>query len=141
MRCHALHDPKLRLGGMKNVDCVDCHAPYVSFNGTFIAGAGQRPPLGDNPAHVWTINLGLDRPVNDPLPQYTNQLLATPTKSGFLYPYLTAELACRNCHHDQSAIQGINGVNIPGSYPAEFPVTDAMLRAISFRMHNNLPAR
>lgn len=136
--CHALFDPELRTGGMKGLQCVECHAPYVSGTGTNWPGAGTRPTLGDIPAHIWRIDLGLDRPANDPLPQYTNQLLETPAKSGFIYPYMTIDWACRTCHHDQAPVPGLNGLDVPGSSPAIWGVDENFLRFIGFKFHNNL---
>jgi hypothetical protein len=136
--CHALFDPQLRTGRMKDLQCVDCHAPYVSGTGVNWPGAGTRPTLGDIPAHIWRIDLGLDRPANDPLPQYTNQLLPTPAKSGFIYPYMTLDWACRTCHHDQASVPGLNGLDVPGSQEAVFGVDEGLLRFINFRFHNNL---
>lgn len=139
LQCHALFDPELRVsGGMKGLQCVDCHAPYVSGTGVNWPGAGTRPTLGDIPAHIWRIDLGLDRPADDPLPQYTGQLTDPNSKSGFVYPYMTADWACRTCHHDQAAVPGLNDVDIPGSYPALFQTPDELLRSIGFRFHNNL---
>lgn len=138
--CHSLHDPQKRVsGGMKGLQCVDCHAPYVAGTGVNWPGAGTRPTMGDIPAHIWRIDLGLERSADDPLPQYTNQLLETPAKSGFIYPYMTADWACRTCHHDQAAVPGLNDVDVPGSSPALFDTSDEFLKAIGFKFHNNLP--
>jgi len=93
--------------------------------------------MGDIPAHIWRIDLGLERPADDPLPQYTNQLRDPPAKSGFIYPYMTTDWACRTCHHDQAAVPGLNNVDIPGSAPVVFDVSDEFLKAIGFRFHNN----
>ena len=140
LQCHSLYDPQKRVsGGMRDLQCVDCHAPYVSGTGVNWPGAGTRPTLGDIPAHIWRIDLGLDRPADDPLPQYTNQLRDPPANSGFVYPYMTTDWACRTCHHDQAAVPGLNNVDIPGSYPVFFDVSDDFLKAIGFRFHNNLP--
>ena len=139
MTCHSLFNPKLRSGGMQNLQCVDCHAPYVSFNGMEWPASGKRPPLGDLPGHIWKIDLGLDRPTNDPLPQYTNELLATPAKTGFIYPYMTIDFACRSCHHGEAPVANLNGLDVPGSYPASFNVNVEMLKFLNFRFHNNLP--
>lgn len=139
LECHALFDPQLRTtGGMKDLQCVECHAPYVSFNGMLWPGAGTRPPMGDLPGHIWRIDLGLDRPAGDPLPQYTNQLLATPAKTGFVYPYMTMDYACRTCHHNQPHVPGLNDAGVPGSQPAVFDISEDLLKFINFRFHNNL---
>jgi hypothetical protein len=93
--------------------------PYVSGTGTNWPGAGTRPTMGDIPAHIWRIDLGLDRPADDPLPQYTNQLWDPPAKSGFIYPYMTTDWACRTCHHNQArGARSEQCLDIPGSYPA-----------------------
>jgi hypothetical protein len=140
MQCHSLFDPQLRTtGGMKDLQCVDCHAPYVSGTGVNWPGAGTRPRLGDIPAHIWTIDLGLERADNDPLPQRTLQVQDRASAGGgFVYPYLATDWACRTCHHNQAAVPGLNDAGVPGSYPALFETSDGLLKQIGFRFHNNL---
>ena len=139
MQCHSLFDPQLRTGGMRDLQCVDCHAPYVSGTAVNWPGAGTRPTLGDIPAHIWTIDLGLERPLDDPLPQRTLQVQdRNSAGGGFVYPYLTTNWACRTCHHNQAAVPGLNDAGVPGSYPAAFQTSDELLKSIGFRFHNNL---
>ena len=116
LSCHALFDPELRTGGMKGLECIDCHMPKLVRTAERYAPVGEGPGTGDIRTHVFKINMGLDQEV--PPPQFTED-------RAFQYPYITTDYACRTCH---------NGVDF-------FAVPDDLLPAFGFtKFHNNLPS-
>jgi hypothetical protein len=116
LTCHGLFDPELRDGGMKGLECIDCHMPKLVRTAERYAPVGEGPGTGDIRTHVFKINMGLDQEV--PPPQFTED-------KAFQYPYITTDYACRTCH---------NGVDY-------FAVPDDLLPAFGFtKFHNNLPS-
>jgi formate-dependent nitrite reductase cytochrome c552 subunit len=73
---------------MRNLNCSDCHMPDLAKSATSVAGAADRPTVGDVRSHIFTIELG------DSVDQFT-----TVTGGGFAYPAITGDWACRTCHN------------------------------------------
>jgi len=89
LQCHASYDPQNRVsGGMKTLDCVECHMPDLAKTAIAHEAVGDGPVLGDIASHLFRIELYVDAP------QFTDD-------GGFSYPWITTDYACRTCHNGQ----------------------------------------
>ena len=84
MLCHSAYDPANRSGGMKDLDCVDCHMPNLAKSAVAHDPVGDGPLTGDIATHLFRIDLG------DETEQFSGS---------FSYPWITADWACRTCHN------------------------------------------
>ncbi len=109
--CHPDYDPMLRSGGMLNLQCIDCHMPYLAKSAVAVPGEAERPTVGDVSSHIFTIALDSTQP------QFT-------ADGAFAYPMIDEDWACATCHN-----------TAPGAVIA-FPISDAL--ADSYIFHNNI---
>lgn len=111
LTCHADYDPMVRAGlGMQDLLCSDCHMPDLAKSAVKIAGAADRPDVGDVRTHIFNIALDSTQP------QFTDD-------GKFAYPAIDESWACRTCHN--SSDTGII-----------FPVPDAFIDTYVF--HDNI---
>lgn len=82
MVCHPNNDPNLRAGGMKSLDCIDCHMPKLAKSAVATT-LGNGVVVGDVSSHIFTIDVSTT---------------ATQFDGSFSNPYITVNWACRICH-------------------------------------------
>lgn len=82
------YDPMARAGlGMRDLLCSDCHMPDLAKSAVAIAGAEDRPAVGDVSSHIFSIALDSEQP------QFT-------ADGKFAYPAVDEDWACRTCHNN-----------------------------------------
>ena len=100
MVCHSTKDPNLRSGGMKSLNCVDCHMPKMAKS-ALATTLSNGVVVGDVSSHIFRIDLSKD--------PATEQFTAA---GDFAYPYITGQWACRTCHGNG----GLFDVTLPSTF-------------------------
>lgn len=85
--CHA--DKEITTGGMQNLECIDCHMPYLAKSALAHDPVGTGPATGDIRSHIFRIDL-----------TQTDQFTAD---GSYAYPWITATWACKTCHNGVDA--------------------------------------
>ncbi len=109
--CHPDYAPALRSGGMLNLQCIDCHMPYMAKSATTVPGEAERPTVGDVSSHIFTIALDSTQP------QFTDD-------GKYAYPMIDEDWACATCH------------NTAPDAVIPFPLSDELVDSYIF--HNNV---
>ncbi len=85
--CHGSYDPALRSGGMKSLECSDCHMPKLAKSAIVtVAAEADRPAQGDVTSHIFSIALDSTKE------QFT-------ADGKYAYPAIDMDWACRTCHN------------------------------------------